>query len=361
MEQWIDDGALLARELEGLGAGPLAVDTEADSFHHYEPKLCLIQLSFGERDLLLDPLAGPDVAALRRAFEDPALRKVLHAADYDLRMLKRHLDLEICPVFDTMIAARLCGERSYGLAALLQKYLGVTLDKRYQMADWSTRPLSPGMRAYAARDTRYLIALAEILERRLIELGRARWAAEEFAGLAAPTPAKDETLRPAPYLRISGAVGLTRRELGVLRELAELRERSAASADVPPFRIANDAVLVAQARQSVSGPVPDAAGWNPRWASGVPAAIERALAASADTWPEPIEARRRALLDPELEARIRQVSRERDRLAGELGLDPTLIASRKQLEQALTSAERSRPLRAWQRELLGPILASVES
>jgi hypothetical protein len=149
---WIDSTAALLAFAEGIGGGPLAVDTEADSFHHYREKLCLLQMSVGGRHALVDPLASIDLAVLRRPFEDASVRKILHGADYDVRLLARDFRIVLVGVTDTMIAARLLGEPALGLAALLAKYLDLCLDKAHQRADWSKRPLSDAMRAYAVEE-----------------------------------------------------------------------------------------------------------------------------------------------------------------------------------------------------------------
>ena len=127
--KWIERNPELQAVVEEIGGGPLAVDTEADSFHHYREKICLIQLSYRESTALVDPLSGLDPSPLKPVLSDRAVRKVLHGADYDLRLLARDFGIEVAGLFDTMIAARLVGERAFGLAALLETRLGVRLDK----------------------------------------------------------------------------------------------------------------------------------------------------------------------------------------------------------------------------------------
>ena len=87
--RWVDQTSDLAAVVAGIGGGPLALDTEADSFHHYQEKVCLVQLSFGGQDVLVDPLADVDLSVLKAALDDPELRKIVHGADYDVRMLHR--------------------------------------------------------------------------------------------------------------------------------------------------------------------------------------------------------------------------------------------------------------------------------
>ena len=161
----------LCRRLQGEAI--VAVDLEADSMHHYREKVCLIQISSARETVLVDPLACSGLAPLGGILADPAVLKVMHGADYDIRSFHRDFGFEVANLFDTMIAAQFLGETEIGLAALLRKRFGVELDKQYQKADWSRRPLEPGMIEYAAKDTAHLIDLysqIEELEKRLIAL-----------------------------------------------------------------------------------------------------------------------------------------------------------------------------------------------
>ena len=135
--------AAFAEELAGFDT--IAVDLEADSLHCYQEKVCLLQFTTGERTVLIDPLAGGDLSPLRPVLADPAIRKLFHAADYDIRCLHRDFGFVVSGLFDTMIACQFLGEEKVGLADVLGKYFGVELDKQYQRADWSVRPLSPPM------------------------------------------------------------------------------------------------------------------------------------------------------------------------------------------------------------------------
>ena len=174
--------AELDRWMAGIArATLLAVDTEAASFHRYRDRVYLLQLSTREATVVVDPLAVEDLGDFGAMLADRSVEVVFHDADYDLRLLGREFGFVATNLFDTRIAAQLLNEPGIGLAALLEKYLGVKLDKRFQRADWSGRPLSPGMLEYAASDTHYLPTLRDILESRLAEMGRLEWAREEFA------------------------------------------------------------------------------------------------------------------------------------------------------------------------------------
>ena len=151
----------------------VAVDTEADSLHCYKEKLCLLQISIPERDVIVDPLADVDLAPLRDALASKEI--VLHGADYDLRLLRRNLNFAPAKIFDTVIAARMIGIREFSYAALVKRYFEVELAKGSQKAYWAQQPLSKKMAEYAVNDTRYLLGLTEHLEKELESRGRADW------------------------------------------------------------------------------------------------------------------------------------------------------------------------------------------
>src|SRR5207302_2134200 len=225
----------------------VAVDTEAASFHRYHDRIFLIQLSSPSRTEIIDPIAAPDLAPVGALLADPQLEKAFHDADYDLRVLDRDYGFRAVHLFDTRIAAQLAGEPAIGLAALLEKYLGVKLQKEHQKADWSIRPLTPPMLAYAAADTRFLLALRDALEQRLNALGRLPWAVEEFKELESlrwTGPVSGGAGEDEAYLRLKGAKGLSPRSLAALRLLHRWRDTVAEQDDKAPFRIiGNDALL----------------------------------------------------------------------------------------------------------------------
>ena len=178
----IDTDQQLAAFLRTLRtAAWVAVDTEADSLHAYPEKLCLIQISTAAGDELVDPLAGIDIGPVLEALADHEV--VMHAADYDLRLLKRHHAFTPRAIFDTMLASRLLGDRQFGYSHLVEHYLGVTLEKGAQKANWALRPLAPRLEEYARNDTRYLKPLADRLTADLEAAGRLAWHREACARL----------------------------------------------------------------------------------------------------------------------------------------------------------------------------------
>ncbi len=127
------------------GAPLLAIDTEAASFHRYLDRIYLIQLSTRDLTAVIDPLGVGSLDPIGSLLADPSVEKVFHDADYDLRLFDKEFGFHAANLFDTRIAAQFLNEPGIGLGALLQKYFGITADKRFQRADWSARPLTPPM------------------------------------------------------------------------------------------------------------------------------------------------------------------------------------------------------------------------
>jgi ribonuclease D len=229
--------------LGGLGIdGRIALDCEAAGFHRYSDQLCLIQLSTTAGTALIDTLAFDAAGVLREILENPATEVILHGSDYDLRLLDRDLRIHVRGLIDTQISAALLGEPGIGLAPLVEKYLGVTLSKKYQRADWAERPLPQEMLSYAASDTQHLHALADALLEKLEAAGRMPWAKEEFGLLEETRWATEEV---DPVTRVKGARELTPRQLAALREALSWRDELARARDRAPFRVVGDQVLLA--------------------------------------------------------------------------------------------------------------------
>jgi len=368
--KWVTDTEDLLSRLAGVHRGPLAVDTEADSMHHYPEKVCLVQLSFAKVDLLVDPLGGIDLSALQPLLTEPGLQKIMHGADYDLRMLHRDFGLEVCGLFDTMLAARLTGETAFGLAALLQKHLDISLDKKYQRADWSIRPLPGDMEAYAVMDTRHLQRLAELLQAELLRLGREEWAAEEFGRLEKVR--WRETAGEQAYRRVKGSSLLDRRGLACLRELVVMREKAARKADRPPFKILSNELLMKiatempQSRSELAAIPRLPASWSRgRRLEMLWEAARAALDMAESLLPESRQQTGRRS-SKRFEKRLRMLCKRRDGLAGELRIEPSLLASKAVLGQVLSKIESGEApeevpdLRSWQAGLLRPAFEALE-
>src|SRR5256714_12951910 len=220
----------------------LALDTEGASFHRFLDRIYLLQLSTRDRNAIIDPLPIGSPAKLGALLEDKNGEVVFHDADYDLRLLHQDYGWHGTNIFDTRVAAQLLGIKSFGLAALLEQFFDVKLDKKHQRADWSMRPLTRDMLEYAAQDTRYLLQLRDHMKSELQRRGRWHWAGEEFARLEGTRWEAEEEMEG--LLRMKGARDLTRRELAVLREVANWRDTVAAELDRATFRVMGNEVLL---------------------------------------------------------------------------------------------------------------------
>src|SRR5476651_1986118 len=231
----IDTDAKLAAWLPKLrDAKWLALDTEADSLHAYPEKVCLIQISTVDGDELVDPLAKMNLDTLFDVFNAHEL--IFHAADYDLRLLEKHHQFTPSAIFDTMLAARLLGELQFGLSSLVEKFLGVKLDKGSQKADWAQRPLTEKMEVYARNDTHYLKPLADKLKSALEAKGRLAWHQESCARLIEEC-SQPPVVDADSVWRVKGSSILNRPALAILRELWQWRETEAVAYCRPPFFI----------------------------------------------------------------------------------------------------------------------------
>jgi ribonuclease D len=325
---------------------PVALDTEADSFHHYYEKVCLIQLAVGDRVFLVDPLSPPARLNLAPLISRLSARLLLlHGADYDLRLLRRTFGFHASSIFDTMIAAQLVGESEIGLAALLSRRLSVTLDKTNQRADWSERPISRDRIAYAAGDVLHLSRLVEGLRDDLVSRGRHEWHAEECARLVvSPFTAKESD--PETEWRLKGSNALSSRERAFLRALWLAREERAREIDRPPFRVLTNERLLAAARLAGGGEMdltklfPSSRPLPSLVVSKLRQALEAARAIPASEWPGPRRGERTET-DPALEKAIDALKLRRDASARTLGLDPGILASRSVLALAARAVLRN--------------------
>ena len=219
----------------------IGFDLEADSMFHFREKICLIQASAGPRSYIIDPLAIDDLSPLSRILSDPAIVKIFHGADYDIRSLYRDYGFEIRNLFDTELASRFLGNAETGLNTVLKNRFNITLEKKYQKKDWSQRPLPAEMIEYAAKDVEYLIPLYDIQKTELVEKGRLEWVDEECRDLTMvrAAPVNERPL----FLRIKGAGRLDRRSLTVLECLLEYRLAMAEQKDRPLFKVIGNASL----------------------------------------------------------------------------------------------------------------------
>lgn len=328
----ITDPETLTRVVRDLEGAPLlALDTEASSFHRYQERVCLVQLSDRRRNLLIDPLAITDLGPLGALLADPGMQVVIHDADYDLRILAKYHGIRVENVFDTLVAAELLNEPEIGLAALLLKYQGVQVDKKFQKADWSERPLPAPMLDYAAGDTAHLIALRDQLESRLREKDRWTWAEEEFA-LLTDAPFNLPVDEEPTFLKVKGAKVLKPHQLAVLREVHGWREGLAKKLDRAPFMVMGNEVLIGLATEPPASvrELADRKGVNERLVQrhgrDIMEAVQRGVALPREEWPR-LPKPKRWERDDDFEDRVKRLKAVRDKLTAEHDLRPGIVAA----------------------------------
>ncbi len=327
----------------------VAIDTEADSLHCYFEKLCLVQMSFGEEDYLVDPLAGFDLAPLATGLASREI--VLQGADFDLRLMRRSFGFQAERIFDTVIASRLLGIRAFSLAALVEQYFGVKLTKGSQKANWAQRPLPRAMAEYAVNDTHYLLPLAQKLEAELREKGRFEWFQQSCErGLA---QASVERMRDEEDAwRISGAGTLPPRAAAVLRALWHWRDQEAQAVDRPSFHILQNHLLIEAAQSFDAGHTPEFRHLSPRRRRGFLDAAHHALQLPEPEWPRRLR-RVGIRTTQEMERAAENLRKRRDSAAEALGIEPSFIAPRAAMESIAADETRTTAfLVPWQRELL---------
>jgi ribonuclease D len=341
----------------------LALDTEGASFHRFLDRIYLLQISTREQSAIIDPLPIGSPAKLGQLLQSKAVEVVFHDADYDLRLLHQDYGWHVTNIFDTRVASQLLGIKSFGLAALLDQYFDVKLDKKHQRADWSMRPLTPDMLQYAAQDTRYLLRLKDQMKGELQRRGRLHWAEEEFARLEGTRWEVEESMEG--FLRLKGARDLSRRELAVLREVANWRDTVAAQLDRATFRVMGNEALFEIARRAPKNATELGAikgmpkGMIERAGADIVSAIRRGMEAPEAELPK-FPKGQRWNKDRDFDDKVARLKLVRDAAATRLELDPGVLCSRERLENVARSGAKTiedlaavPELRRWQIEEMG--------
>jgi ribonuclease D len=262
----------------------ITIDTEFMRESTYWPRLCLVQVAGPAEAAAIDPIAaGMDLAPLLALLADRAVLKVFHSARQDIEIFFHMMGAVPAPVFDTQVAAMVCGfGDAVGYETLVGKLAGATIDKTSRFTDWSHRPLTERQIRYALADVVHLRPAYEKLRRRLTRTGREPWLQEEMAVLTDPAT---YALEPAEAWRRIKTRSSDPRFLAILRELAHWREVEAQRRDLPRGRLLRDDALLeiaAHAPRSVEELARTrglsrsmAGGWQ---GAGILAAVERGLA-----------------------------------------------------------------------------------
>lgn len=251
--------ALAALGALARGAPEIALDTESNSLHAWREKVCVLQLALCGRIFLVDTVVLRDLSPLRAAFEDERITKVLHGADYDVVCLKRDFGFGPAPIFDTMLAAQMLGHEAFGLAAVVERFTGVRLDKAHTKHDWGARPLLPQVIPYLVDDVLHLAEVAANLRAEIENAGIAEEIALEFRRVEQLAWGGDNRMDPEAWRRVKGLRHLDPANHGIMRELFQWREERAEAMDRPAFKIMGNDVLFAiserrpQARRELCG------------------------------------------------------------------------------------------------------------
>lgn len=350
-----DDLNALSAEL--ADAPYLALDTEFMRDQTYWPKLCLMQVAAPGHAAIVDPLAeGMDLTAFYELLKRPNIVKVLHASRQDIEIFAQQGGVIPYPLFDTQIAAMVCG---FGDAAsyetLARKLAKVEIDKSARYSDWSHRPLNKRQLEYALADVTHLCTIYEAMTKMLARTGRASWVEEEIAALRDPALYR---LDPKEAWKRLKPRTSNKRFLAMLAALAEWREREAQTRDLPRGRVLKDEALTEIAAHPPEGP------------EGLERirAVPKGFAASrlGKSLLEAIEAGRHGPVPEGVEPRSPQRRREPNpaaidllktllRLkAEEIGVAPRLIANSEDIEKlAAQEDDGVAALHGWRAEVFG--------
>ncbi len=338
----------------------VTIDTEFLRERTYYARLCLVQMAYpgdGKTDaVLIDPLvASISLEPLYDLFRDPSVVKVFHAARQDLEIFFVEGGVFPEPLFDTQVAAMVCGfGDQVGYETLVRRIAKAKLDKTSRFTDWSQRPLSEAQKTYALADVTHLRKIYEVLSRQLEKTGRAKWVQEELQVLTSPETYRTEA--QDAWMRIKTRTN-SARFLGLVRELAAFRETYAQARNVPRNRVMKDDALLELAslkpsnhqelnrarlllREARKGEIAD----------GILAAVARGLECPADDLPEVDKSRDKLQVNPALADLLRVLLKTKTESSG---VAPRLIASAAELD-AISAGERDLPsLRGWRAEVFG--------
>jgi ribonuclease D len=361
MHTWIHTPDALETLVERLSSEPrIGVDTEFHRERTYYAQLALVQLSWSDGIALVDPLAV-DITPLKSLFDNPDTTIIFHAAEQDLEVIQRACGSIPARIFDTQVAAGFAGFSTPSLVSLVERLLGARPAKGDRLSDWLQRPLDDAQRTYAAADVEYLLALHDELVARLVASGRLDWAVDECELLRVKsrgTPNPDRA-----WWKIKDARALRGKARSVAQAVAAWRERQAMATDQPVRWVLPDLALVAIAQRpprtleelrAIRGLdgryLRDGAG------RGVLEAVKVGQALPDDRLEvPPVEDE----IDRPLRPALSLFTAWAAQRAGELDLDPALLATRSDLQGFLRDDASSRLHHGWRSAILGAELRAL--
>jgi ribonuclease D len=362
-----DQGAFQAAIRRFNSERHLAIDSEANSLYAYQEQVCLIQISTPEEDYILDVLALDDPTPLGDTFNNPAIEKIFHASEYDILIMHEDFNFEFQNLFDTMLAAQILGKKKLGLDALLDEYLGVQVEKKYQRSNWGKRPLPTEMLKYAQVDTHFLFEIRELLDQELKEKQLSPIAKEDFIR-ACQVHQQPRENKKDPCWRIRGSKKLSPQKAAVLKELCKYREAAAQKMDQPVFKVLGAKNLLHIAEECPRS-VPQLLNLNlpgkknlKRHAEGLIEAVQKGLKNP------PIHPPKREYVDESFLAREKALRAWRKKTANEMGVNSAVILPREILYKVVAvnpnnAAELSEVMYdvPWRLERFGDSILSILS
>jgi ribonuclease D len=357
---WIDDPAELTRRLascrERAGLDRVGLDTEFIRERTFWPQLALVQVATGDDILLVDMLVPGMPSALAPLLRDASVPKIMHSASEDLVALQHACGCVPRPLFDTQVAAALCGiGAGIGYQRLVAELLGIAVDKGETRSDWLRRPLSAQQLAYAADDVRHLFALHDRLDAQLEALGRGEWLREDCARFVDAAGAGGED--PWPHLSLRAAQFLDADAQHRLLRLLRWRDAQAKSSDRPRNWILDGELAVLLAKN----PPADADALR-KLLESRPKSPLRLAAAIWDALSTPLADEAAMPLARDDEGDRKSLRRLQDAVAArsrELELPDGVLASRRWLQALLEQKQWPAALAGWRRGQLEPVLAPL--
>jgi ribonuclease D len=326
----------------------IAIDIECENnLHHYGAYISIIQISSEKKNWVIDVLALKDLDSLKKILEDENIQKIFHDVSFDLRILNFELKIEPKNLFDTQIAALLTGEKNVGLGSLLEKYFLINKESKFQMADWTKRPINPEMMEYAVKDTAYLIKLKEELEKKIHELKRDEWLRQELQYLEG----KNYEYNEQGFEDMKGVSKLNPKEKLFAKKIFEEREYLAKKTDKPAYRIISNKKIL----EITLNPPKTREEWEK--IKGMHPTIKRKLSKiyyetqKIQIKQEPQTKKERKTYSEEQKQQLQELEDARVKLGKEHEIEPYLILTKEQ-QHEIVRQKNYEMLRPWQKELI---------
>ena len=339
--------ALNAAWNEWEGEDVLGIDTECENnLHYFGTFISIIQVSSKDRNWIVDVLKLQQIEPALSMLEDPGIVKIFHDASFDLMILYHQFRCRPQNIFDTQIAAQFLGKTELGLGALLDEYFGAKKESRFQMIDWTRRPLSKEMLSYAVGDTKYLLRLRDILSEELKNKKRIHWADEEFKAIEE----KGLIYEEKSFMEFPGNAFFTDSQRSVLKNLFELRKDMAKTANKPAYYI----ISTKRMSELVKNPPKSLEEW--RNAGGVHPIVRNNARLFHDAVSEALKCEikrpvvHRIHYTAKQTEHMKRLSEMREKAAAELSIQKHLLMSKEQMQEVALSGHVS-CLRNWQKEL----------